>query len=41
MNKKDMKEALDLLKMSLRHIKNPTLERAVEEFLLKLSEDNE
>lgn len=38
MNEKDMKEALDLLRMSLRHIKNPTLERAVEEFLLKFND---
>lgn len=39
MNNEDMKEALDLLRMSLRHIKNLTLERAVEQFLLKFSED--
>lgn len=39
-DKISLKEALDLLQMALRHIRNPTLEKAVEEFLLKFPKDS-
>jgi len=39
MNEKDMKEALDLLRMSWRYVTNPTLQKAIDKFLLKFPED--
>lgn len=39
MNNEDMKEALDLLRMSWRYVTNPTLQKSIDKFLLKFPED--